>query len=169
MNNQVYTDAHHLFNIWTPDYKDEEWKNYIRTHRKADSELSDRGQVQSQILGNHLYQHLLHDASHPVNFVVSPMKQTILTILPTLSRLETREGEDAPHRSKMVINGFYFESEGCHLRGKPESGMNPTKISGLLKRQAGVQKPQFEGFEEDLSKGWYADGTGPDTREQREE
>jgi broad specificity phosphatase PhoE/GNAT superfamily N-acetyltransferase len=205
MNNQVYTDAQHLFKVGTPDYKHDEWKNYIRTHRKADPGLSDRGHVQSQILGDHLHSHLLDHASHPVHFIVSPMKRTILTIMPTLSKLESSssrrdEGEDADadalasqsspeSKSKVVIHGFYFESEGCHLRGKPEEGMNPIEISELLNGSKGqttahahandntVQKhkPQFEGFDGegegdcDLSKGWYADGTGPETREQSEE
>jgi len=170
MNNQVYTDARRLFKVGTADHDARGWANYIGTHRKADPGLSDVGTEQAERLSQYLNTHLLHQASHPVNFVVSPMRRTLMTIVPTIKKLETRKGETkTSQRCNTMVNGFFFESEGCHLRGVPERGMSQKEISGLLKEYAGIEEAVFEGFDkEDENKGWYADGTGMESREQSE-
>ena len=91
-----------------------------------------------------------------MRFVISPMQRTIQTILPTLEEL----ADDAD----VMINGIYFESEGCHTREKVEPGMNADKINESLLHPSGVRNARFEAFQTGAENGWYAHGTGPETR-----
>ena len=105
------------------------------------------------------------------------MRRTIETILPTLAALNTNKDNDddgggssstVADPCNLIINGFYFESEGCHTREVVESGMNAAQISSLLS-PAAMQHITFTGFPLGPEEGWYAHGTGPETRAESEE
>ena len=145
------------------------WTNYVDSLRKADPGLSDIGAIQAQKLSQYLEPHLKNQASAPVSFIVSPMRRTIETVLPTLKALNrnNNKSQDEIKPYHVIINGFYFESEGCHTREVVESGMNAQQISSLL--EPAVSNPTFTGFQSGPDNGWYAHGTGPETRHESEE
>ncbi|KAG7357195.1 acetyltransferase GNAT domain containing protein [Nitzschia inconspicua] len=185
-NNEVYRNAKALFRAGKDDFDEEGCDHYVSTHRKADPELSTKGYQQADILANnYLVPHLENQASHPIRILCSPMRRTLLTIKPTLERLQERQrrarkdadsnGEERTSDVPMpiihiIVVAFYHETEGCHLRGSPESGMTPTEIRELMKDC--VQDPhtniEFVGFDSSDS-GWYAHGRGPETRADAEE
>mmetsp|Transcript_26349 Transcript_26349/g.53708 ORF Transcript_26349/g.53708 Transcript_26349/m.53708 type:complete len:516 (-) Transcript_26349:125-1672(-) len=163
-NNQVYRDARRIFKGGTPEFDLQGWIKYVDDRRSADPGLSAMGEVQAEKLAGYLEPHLRNQASSPVRFVVSPMKRTLLTILPTLTRLnEGSEGEACD----VIINGFYHESEGCHTREEVEPGMNAEQINKILEL-SGV-KASYVGFQNGEENGWYSHGDGPETRPESEE
>mmetsp|Transcript_4966 Transcript_4966/g.7824 ORF Transcript_4966/g.7824 Transcript_4966/m.7824 type:complete len:512 (+) Transcript_4966:107-1642(+) len=170
-NNQVYRDARRIYNGGTPDFDLKGWLQYVDDRRSADPGLSDIGKIQAKKLAQYLKPHLMNQASRPVRFVVSPMQRTIATILPTLEALNgnNSDGGDDPGACNVMINGFYFESEGCHTREKVEPGMNAKQINASLLKPAGVKNASFEGFQNGEENGWYSHGKGPETRHESEE
>lgn len=165
-NNQVYRNARYIYRGGTPDFDQQGWNDYVDQHRRADPSLSDIGQKQSQRLAEFLVPHCSAQASQPVRVVTSPMRRTLETIRPTLEGLQ-RVG----HATQVTVHGFYFESEGCHLKEKPEEGMNPSAITQLLQHEPDGYYPKdirFVGFP-DPERGWYIDGKGPETREEAEQ
>ena len=163
-NNQVYRDALRLFKGGSPDFDLQGWTDYVDKYRVSDPGLSDVGQEQALRLSHYLEPHLVNQAGE-VRFVISPMKRTIETMLPTLTAMN-RSNENS--HIKTVINGFYFESEGCHTREKVEPGMNSEQIAECLS-PAGVQDASYVGFQSGPENGWYAHGTGPETRHESEQ
>jgi hypothetical protein len=100
------------------------------------------------------------------------MRRTIETIVPTLEALnKNNDGAVSSGSSacEVMINGFYFESEGCHIREKVEPGMNASEINASLLNPAGVNDASFLGFQSGEENGWYAHGKGPETRPESEE
>jgi ribosomal protein S18 acetylase RimI-like enzyme len=103
------------------------------------------------------------------------MRRTLETIRPTLEgilqRTMTQGGDaDASHRKvHLIVCAFYHESEGCHIKDVPEEGMNPQEIRELLNDcvQDIDQDIEFVGFP-DPNRGWYMEGTGPETRQHSE-
>lgn len=159
------------------------WTEYVDSLRQADPGLSSIGQIQARKLGQYLDRHLKNQASSPVSFIVSPMKRTIETILPTLNALHrppqnnannNQENDNGHTPYNVIIHGFYFESEGCHTREVVESGMSPAQISSFMNANnnnsnSNIQiQPTFTGFPSP-NKGWYAHGTAPETRPESEE
>lgn len=171
-NNQVYRDARRIYKGGTPDFDLDGWLQYVDDRRSADPGLSDFGQIQAEKLAEYLEPHLSNQASSPVRFVVSPMRRTIETILPTLKALHenNKDGSTTTDQDAIdvMINGFYFESEGCHTREKVESGMNADQINEALLHPAGLQNASFEGFQRGPENGWYAHGEGPENRHESE-
>eukprot|EP01082_Thalassiosira_pseudonana_P001840 g834.t1 g834 contig10:816378-817386(+) len=164
-NNQVYRDARRIYKGGTPDFDLDGWLKYVDDRRSADPGLSDNGKKQAELLAEYLEPHLLNQASTPVKFIVSPMKRTIETILPTLTALNRDSYRE--NSCDVIINGLYFESEGCHTREQVEPGMNANDIQSLL-APSGVNA-SFTGFQRGVEKGWYAHATGPETRQESEE
>lgn len=138
-NNQVYREARQL-----PESVDRQ--EYVDTHRDADPGLSDLGHQQAELLSEYL---------QPTQILTSPMKRTLTTIQPLLKR-----HPNCP----VLVHGFYFESEGCHVRDQPREGMKPSEIKEYLQHG----HVEFTGFP-DMNRGWYCDGEGPETRESSEE
>lgn len=166
-NNEVYRNARYLFRGGTPEFDEEGWTNYVDTHRSSDPGLSGTGQSQADRLADFLVPHLANQASRPVHVITSPMRRTMATIKPTLHGMHQNDG-DGPSKTKVIVHGFYFESEGCHTHDKPEEGMNPAQIAEFL--QEGTGKPdnlEFVGFP-DPNKGWYCNGKGAETRAESE-
>ena len=149
----------------TPDFDLNGWLKYVDERRVADPGLSDIGKVQAKKLAAYLQPHLTNQASKPVRFVVSPMCRTIETILPTIEALN----ESNSDACEVMINALYFESEGCHTREKVEQGMNAEQINETLLYPAGVKDASFVAFPKGNEHGWYANGTGPETRPESEE
>jgi len=191
MNNEVYRKARFLYKGGTPDFDSDGWYSYIDSHRRADPGISERGKVQAQKLGEYLSSHLVNQASRPVRVISSPMRRTLETILPTLMSL----ADFGPENFQLVVNAFYHESEGCHLKEVPgtiryflslllcislcayfslsepidfviEPGMNQHQIRELV--SSVTSNVIFEGFSENPEDGWYVHGEGPETREQSE-
>ena len=163
-NNEIYRDARHLYRGGTPDFDFVGWRDYVDTHRSEDPALSTIGYQQADRLADFLVEHLCNQASSPVRFVVSPMRRTLETIRPTLHRIE----QSNEHSAEIVVHGFYFESEGCHVKDKPVEGMHEEQIRELL--ATGGAQPStvsFEGFPI-AGRGWYAQGTGAETRAESE-
>ena len=129
------------------------------THRKADPELSAIGRKQADRLRDFLVPHLINQASKPVRVITSPMRRTLETIRPTLEGLQQQN-----YSAKVMVHGFYFESEGCHVKDKPQEGMNPAEISQQVLKG---QDCDFVGFP-DQNRGWYLNGKGAETREESE-
>ncbi|KAL7534706.1 hypothetical protein ACHAXR_009659 [Thalassiosira sp. AJA248-18] len=170
-NNQVYRDARRIYKGGTPDFDLQGWLKYVDDRRSADPGLSDVGKIQAKKLSQYLEPHLMNQASRPVRFVVSPMRRTIETILPTLEVMNNgnnNHGSKEQNSCNVMINGFYFESEGCHTREKVEPGMNATQINESLLHPSGVTNASFAGFSKGQENGWYAHGTGPETRPESE-
>ena len=163
MNNQVYREAHRLYRGGQSDFDLRGWTEYVDEHRVADPGLSAVGQEQALRLSRYLQPHLVNQAGE-VRFVISPMRRTIETMLPTLTALNKNSNEK---KSRIVINGFYFESEGCHTREKVEPGMNAEQIAQFLST-AGVQAA-YVGFQNGPEKGWYDHGAAPETRHESEQ
>jgi hypothetical protein len=115
-NNQVYTNARYIYRGGTPAFDEPGWYKYVETHRKADPGLSDKGQVQADALADYFAPHLENQASHPVHIITSPMRRTLETIRPTLQKLQAMTGEQP--KVHIIVNGFYHESEGCHIKEK---------------------------------------------------
>lgn len=105
----------------------------------------------------HTLQLLFYTDTHNRNIKV---QRTIQTILPTLEEL----ADDAD----VMINGLYFESEGCHTREKVEPGMNADEINERLLHPSGARNARFEAFQSGAENGWYAHGSGPETRPESE-
>lgn len=140
--------------------------NYVETHRKADPALSEKGYQQAKLLADYLIPHIENQASHPIRIITSPMRRTLETIRPTLEGLQkTVTPGDTHPKVHIIICAFYHESEGCHIKEKPEEGMNPQEIRELMKGcvQDIERDMEFVGFP-DPNRGWYVLGTGPETR-----
>lgn len=185
-NNQVYRNARYIYRGGTPDFDSEGWGHYVDTHRKADPGLSDVGNKQAQHLAKFLVPHLTNQASRPVRFIVSPMRRALETLRPTLQQLQqedvkttdsstTPDTSDKSSISKVTVHGFYFESEGCHVREVAEPGMTPAEIKQLIteNQPPDVAKQlskdiDFVGFPHP-DRGWYADGQSSETRAESEE
>jgi broad specificity phosphatase PhoE len=179
-NNEVYRNARLIYKGGTPQFDYHGWENYVNKNRAADPTISSTGIKQATKLKEYLVPHLNHQASQPVKVITSPMTRTIKTILPTLQALK-REKVD------LVVNGLYFESEGCHLKGTPLPGMNQNEIKDILSQSIDIgdtqsdtqsdnqsdstihaHDPTFVGFHEDPNLGWYNYGLGPETRSESE-
>jgi len=80
------------------------------------------------------------------------------------------EPESAPSAS-CIVNAFYHESEGCHVKDEPRPGMNRREISDMLVPNAlDPSSLSFDGFDpHNADAGWYSHGTGPETRPESEE
>lgn len=126
-NNQVYRDARFLFKGGTPEFDADGWDAYVDKHRKADPGLSDTGLKQTQHLADFLVPHLQNQSSHPVRVICSPMKRTIETIRPTLERLNTQADQSM---CQVIVNAFYHESEGCHIREKAGTNRMCVDLNG---------------------------------------
>ncbi len=163
-NNQVYREANRLFKGGTPDFDLKGWTEYVDQYRVADPGLSGVGEEQAVRLSHYLEPHLVNQAGE-VRFVISPMRRTIETMLPTLAAMNK---SDENPQIKTFINGFYFESEGCHTREMVEPGMNSEQIAEILS-PAGVQDASYVGFQSGPENGWYAHGKGPETRHESEQ
>ena len=140
--------------------------NYVETHRKADPALSEKGYQQAKLLADYLIPHIENQASHPIRIITSPMRRTLETIRPTLEGLQkTVLPGDTHPKVHIIVCAFYHESEGCHIKEKPEEGMNPQEIRDLMKDcvQDLDRDMEFVGFP-DSHRGWYVLGTGPETR-----
>mmetsp|Transcript_20955 Transcript_20955/g.31004 ORF Transcript_20955/g.31004 Transcript_20955/m.31004 type:complete len:499 (-) Transcript_20955:85-1581(-) len=159
-NNEVYRTARILFKGGTPEFDVDGWDDYVDKNRSADPDISKTGFEQAQKLKDYLVPHLDNQASHPVKIITSPMQRTMATILPTLENLK---GD-----AEIIVNGLYFESEGCHVKDDPLPGMNQHEIKDFLSTATASKPPSFVGFDEDPSGGWYSHGTGPETRTQSE-
>ena len=176
VNNQVYRDARRIYGGGTPDFDLGGWEAYVDEHRSDDPGLSDVGVQQAEKLAEYLVDDLAGTASSPVRIVTSPMRRTLETIRPTLEKLKARNGNgidigaSAPSAS-CIVNAFYFESEGCHVKEEPRPGMNRHQISDMLVPHAlDSSNLAFDGFDpNDDDAGWYAHGTGPETRPESEE
>lgn len=165
-NNAVVTDAVKLFKAGTPESDLEGLKAYYQKHRQADPDISEIGKKQAQKLAEHLGPQLIDQSVKPVRFVISPMRRTIETILPTLEML-TKNERDA---CDVMIHGFYFETEGCHTNDKPEPGMNAAQINEKLLNPVGVMNASYEGFHNGQDNGWYSHAKdASETRPQSEE
>lgn len=195
-NNQVYRDARFIYQAGTPAFDLDGWNMYIKQHRTADPSISDLGIEQATMLAEkYLVPHLFNQASHPVQIIVSPMKRTIETLRPTLEglikkRTEQLNGQQQPTSSivgaetktepplcDITVNGFYFESEGCHVNNIAEEGMTPDQIREHL--FSNIQQTinerlissccnvNFVGFP-DSDRGWYCNGTSNETRAESE-
>jgi hypothetical protein len=138
----------------------------VDQHRSSDPALSEKGLQQAQHLAKFLVTHLSNQASRPVRVICSPMRRTLETIRPTLEGLKARNSD---HGTQVIVHGYYFESEGCHNKDKPEPGMTPAEITALLQqnKQAHPKDIQFVGFPEP-DKGWYCNGTAAETRAESE-
>jgi len=174
-NNEVYRNARYIYRGGTPEFDEAGWINYVNTHRSSDPGLSEVGKKQAQKLADFLVPHLLNQASHPVRVITSPMRRTLETIRPTLKGLHEQSPND-PTLTQTMVHGFYFESEGCHTRGKVEEGMNPKQITEFLQEGQAEQEQgttkypsdiNFVGFP-DPDRGWYANATSEETRAESE-
>jgi len=169
-NNQVYRDARYIYRGGTPEYDEAGWIQYVDSHRSADPSISDAGKLQAEALAKFLVPHLQAQASQPVQVVTSPMRRTLETIRPTLVGLA-----EANTRVSVNVQAFYHESEGCHTKGKAESGMNPEQVTQVLKQGYKNQDSssrvsmEFTGFPEDTQLGWYHGAKGEETRASSEE
>ncbi|KAL7535155.1 hypothetical protein ACHAWF_005070 [Thalassiosira exigua] len=170
-NNAVVTEAIKKFKAGTPESDIEGLKKYYQEHRSADPGISEIGKKQAEKLAEYLEPQLTNQASRPVRFVISPMRRTIETILPTLEALtKDRSGEGEKQDScDVMIHGFYFETEGCHTKETPEPGMDAVQINERLLNPVGVMNASFEGFYNGQDNGWYSHAKDPsETRPQSE-
>jgi len=166
-NNEVYNKALRLFKLGTPEYDHDGWNTYVDQNRNADPTISLRGQVQSQRLANYLVEHLRSQASCPVQIITSPMRRALETILPTLVGLNSDVAAGSGSKVQVIVNTLYHESEGCHIRDKPEPGMNQNQIQDLL--SPAKTNASFTGVgHDDTNAGWYSHGTGAETRAESE-
>jgi hypothetical protein len=129
-NNQVYRDARRLYKLGTDDNDVKGWEQYVTEHRRSDPDLSEIGILQAAALADYLVPLLSSSgdqqgAARLTDLIVSPMRRTLATIRPTAQALR-------PLGCKMIVHGFYFETEGCHTNGVAEEGMNPTQIEHYL-------------------------------------
>ena len=178
-NNEVYRNARYIYRGGTEDFDMAGWEHYVDAHRSADPGLSPTGKRQAEKLADFLAPHLQHQASRPVRIVTSPMRRTLESIRPTIQRLEqVSSGCGSSSMCQVLVNGFYFESEGCHTKENPEEGMAPEQIRQVLHERLDdddddSQKDDFHvdvdfvGFP-DTHRGWYCHATGPETRAESE-
>jgi len=174
-NNQVYRNARRLFKGGTPQFNLAGWTDYVDTHRSSDPHISDpAGTTQADCLGEYLSSRLRNEASVPARFIVSPMRRTLETLLPTLTRLTAAANEDGTTTTagkdvcEVIVNGFYFESEGCHNRGTPEPGLSPNEITAILSPPLlSPSSISYVGFSSP-DHGWYSHGVTNETREESE-
>jgi phosphohistidine phosphatase SixA len=180
-NNEVYRNARYIYRGGTPDFDLAGWTHYIDTHRSADPGLSEIGKEQAEHLADFMVPYLEAHASTPVQIISSPMRRTLETIRPTYQRLRrAQQGKDST-AANVLVNAFYFESEGCHTKDIPEPGMSPPEIRSLLCQDYATDdngassscseedsNSQFVGFP-GPEKGWYADETAPETRAESEQ
>lgn len=183
-NNEVYRNARYIYRGGTSDFDESGWWSYVNAHRSADPSLSQIGKRQAEKLADFLVPHLQHQASCPVRVITSPMRRTLETIRPTIQRLQRLSDEKkSPCHCEILVNGFYFESEGCHTKDKAEEGMSPDQIRAVMQDTAadcmalgdkGEGKTDdakssvsldmnFVGFP-DMDRGWYCNGTGAESR-----
>jgi hypothetical protein len=180
-NNAVYCEARDLYHGGTPKFDEAGYKDYVIEHRQADPGLSALGKQQAVSLAKYLVPHWQHTlaqrdnktpagASPPhVSLVVSPMRRACETLQPTLVALRDAPGTESPALDvDVTVHGMYFESEGCHKNTIPEEGMNPEQIARLLYSDEGQSGEDWFptnvcGFR-DPSRGWWCDGTGPESR-----
>jgi phosphohistidine phosphatase SixA len=177
MNNQVYRNARYLFRGGCPDFDLDGWTKYVDAHRQADPSLSDLGVTQSKKLADFLVPHLTNQASDPIRVITSPMRRTLETIRPTLEGLKqvnSSLSNSSPPQTQVIVHGYYFESEGCHIKERAEEGMNPEQILGVLNentppegRGVSPMSVDFVGFPL-MDRGWYVHGTTSETREEAE-
>jgi broad specificity phosphatase PhoE len=123
-NNEVYRNARYIYRGGTPEFDEPGWFHYVETNRSADPCLSPKGYQQAQKLASYMVPHLENQASHPVQIITSPMRRTLETIQPTLETLRQQQngGTGAigtTPKAHIIVNGFYHESEGCHIKEKP--------------------------------------------------
>ena len=86
----------------------------------ADPGISDKGHEQAHRLAQYLAPHLINQASKPVQIISSPMRRTLETVMPTLSALQqSKSNNDNVSPFSVLVNAFYFETEGCHFRDVP--------------------------------------------------
>lgn len=178
-NNEVYRDARRIHKGGTPDFDLDGWNAYVDTYRSADPGLSTSGKEQANKLADFLVEDLAGRASTPVRVVTSPMRRTLETIRPTLERLKeagdwassSSDGKGGGSPASVIVNAFYHESEGCHIKDEPKPGMNKKEISSLLVPTAlDPSDLSFEGFDpNNEDAGWYSHGTGPETRPESED
>ena len=128
-NNEVYRKAHSLFKGGTPEFDIKGWNDFVDEHRSSDPGISSTGELQAEKLKEYLVPHLDNQSSHPIRLITSPMRRTMATILPTLQNLK---GD-----ASIIVNGLYFESEGCHIKDKPLPGMNQAEIKEFLSSATG--------------------------------
>jgi broad specificity phosphatase PhoE len=175
-NNEVYRNAKFLYRGGTNEFDEVGCMAYISENRRADPDLSTKGFQQADVLADdYLVPHLENQASHPVRILCSPMRRTLLTIKPTLERLHERKLQPQDRTATasavhIIVIAFYHETEGCHLRGKSDPGMNPTQIRELFKDCVNdpIHDIEFVGFASPDT-GWYAHGTGPESRAEAEQ
>ena len=115
-NNEVYRNARYIYRGGTPEFDEAGWLNYVHCHRKADPGISVKGQEQAQKLADYFVPHLDNQASHPVRIICSPMRRTLETIQPTLRRLQQQHQQQQQPKVHIILNAFYHESEGCHIK-----------------------------------------------------
>ena len=118
MNNQVYREAHKKFKYGTHDFDLKGWTDYINEHRVADPSISETGFLQAKQLSTYLETNLTNQASCPIKFILSPMRRTIETIIPTLEKLSQDCADSRFQNTKVIVNAYYTESEGCYSNGK---------------------------------------------------
>jgi broad specificity phosphatase PhoE len=166
-NNEVYRNARYIYRGGTPDFDLDGWTHYVETHRSSDPGLSEIGSQQSKHLADFLVPYLSAHASAPVKVISSPMRRTLETIRPTMQQLHEHNGAKA---AELLVNAFYFESEGCHTQNVAESGMAPSEITSLIQETNDIvpsDNIQFNGFPS-MEEGWYAHGTAAETRSESE-
>ena len=131
--------------------------------------LSDEGVQQADHLARYLGPHLEIQVSKPVHIITSPMRRTLETIRPTIHYLV----KQSRHAIHVIVNAFYYESDGCHTKDQPEEGMNQQEITDLLHAHLTTDAErelceiEFVGFV-DPDRGWNCQATGADTRAQPE-
>lgn len=188
-NNEVYRDARYMYQGGTPDFDAVGWTSYVDEHRQADPGLSALGREQAALLADYLVSQLLHQAHPPTHILVSPMRRTLETIQPTLAQLLSFQQQSQSPRTNAIcsvtVHGFYFESEGCHCNNVPEEGMTPAQIARVLYPTADDVATRNDesspaaaattaaavdsvGFP-DPDRGWWCEGTGPETRPESEQ
>ncbi|GKY95271.1 hypothetical protein MPSEU_000489300 [Mayamaea pseudoterrestris] len=198
-NNEIYRNARYIYRGGTKDFDLQGWTSYVDAHRSADPGLSEIGVEQADRLAEYLVPYLQTHAASPVSVVCSPMRRTLETIRPAIQKLLTKSSNEGGAGTRLVpqmlVNAFYFESEGCHTKDKAECGMTPAQIRSTLMEASIMQNAddarvdscdnsmspnynddddsapcdwlRFTGFS-DASKGWYAHGKAAETRAESE-
>lgn len=178
-NNEVYRNARYIYRGGTPEFDEPGWFHYVETNRNADPCLSTKGYQQAQKLASYMVPHLENQASLPVRIITSPMRRTLETIQPTLEKIRQQQQQNGgttttsttstTPKAHIIVNAFYHESEGCHIKEEPQEGMTPDQIRELLKDcVASPDDIEFVGFPQP-DRGWYLHGTGPETRAHSEQ
>ncbi|TFJ80326.1 hypothetical protein NSK_008331 [Nannochloropsis salina CCMP1776] len=108
----------------------------VASLRSEDADLSEKGFVQAERLGEYLAERL---RKRRVLVVTSPMQRAIKTIRPLVTRLGI-DPED------FACYGRYFEVGGCYLQDRVYTGTSRAELEGTYKLQC------FDVEEE----GWYA-------------